>query len=999
VKATLAPSMSVSPGGIIAGKYRVDRVLGSGGMGIVVAATHVELDQRVAIKLLRPEHLARGGAVERVLREARAAVKIASLHVARVYDVGTLDDGVPFIVMELLEGCDLAQLLCAEGHIPVEDAAAWIIQACDALARAHALGIVHRDLKPANLFLASLPDESTSIKVLDFGISKYAAGVSGRVEEGLTSTTALLGSPVYMSPEQLESTRDVDARTDIWSLGVILYELVTGAHPFVADTLPQLCKKIAEREAPPLRDALKDAPEALEGIVTRCLRKRREDRFPDVQSLAAALAPLARPPAEAEPSSRLASIARSGERARAGASGAQPALGRRRLSRSLGTVAAVAILGTAALALTARPGGSDAASMARPNASAAGAPGALLAATGSVLACPPLKTVGGDEPSDWLGAAASTLACMRAQVRMGARSARTLFAAELLGLPAAPVDGFPEDPWGVADARDRALAAAKARASAYLDGTIAPAKEGLHVELSLRASADGRELARGQGTGLLLAAVREAMAPFEQTGAIPSVPDGDPFLREWYRATTTDGAVATADMFLAANLGWLKAEKEECERYLARTDVLPDGLLARRAGCAEPGGKEAPPAPRLDTSSPGAVVASIEADAHPSKRPLQPDLDALETALERARGHEERAFLYGEEAFVYETHGDGDGANRAALQAVHEDPKAFGVGRSGWASLSWVRGDSNAAPAANAWAPWQTEVYCFAAMRTTDLDLKLRFARRDATLSPGRIWKDNLAEFLVLAGRRDEARSVAAQVGWDGLDILVDASDARFGKALARMKPLLAKKELSAFLAGYAVNSAAFVAMILGRDADYMNAFVSRYVAASPSEIEGDLWTTYTTTVACTVAPKDAARQCLARVRAFTLGPVAWTDGLLEGAERYVEGDWAGATRAWRPMLAHPGWQLDFMRDVVATAFERAAEDDLVEKLDAPILGYPGRYNGAELAHVRAARRAARRGDKDTARKMARRVIDAWSVADEQVPAVDEMRKLIARLD
>src|SRR5262249_6039988 len=163
-----------------------------------------QLDARVAIKLLRHEHLGRPGATERVLREARAARKIDSEHVARVFDVGTLEDGVPYIVMELLEGCDLAQLLCADARLSVEDATRYVVEACDAPAKAHALGVVHRDLKPANLFLATGPDDSSCIKVLDFGISKLAAE-----DAALTTTAAVLGSPVYMSPEQLESTRNV----------------------------------------------------------------------------------------------------------------------------------------------------------------------------------------------------------------------------------------------------------------------------------------------------------------------------------------------------------------------------------------------------------------------------------------------------------------------------------------------------------------------------------------------------------------------------------------------------------------------------------------------------------------------------------------------------------------------------------------------------------------------------------------------------------------------
>jgi serine/threonine-protein kinase len=181
---SLARGMSVDggplePGRVLAGKYRIERVLGTGGMGVVVEATHLQLDERVAVKLLRPDLLSRPGAAERVLREARATVKIASDHVVRVFDADTLDGGVPYIVMEYLEGCDLAQLLCGEGKLSIEDACTYVLQACDAVQRAHAIGIVHRDLKPANLFLAA-KGEALTIKVLDFGISKVLDPASVR---------------------------------------------------------------------------------------------------------------------------------------------------------------------------------------------------------------------------------------------------------------------------------------------------------------------------------------------------------------------------------------------------------------------------------------------------------------------------------------------------------------------------------------------------------------------------------------------------------------------------------------------------------------------------------------------------------------------------------------------------------------------------------------------------------------------------------------------------
>src|SRR4051794_37656982 len=204
-------SAPVKEGELLAGKYRVDKVLGVGGMGVVVAAHHIQLDDRVAIKFLLPETLGNGDAVMRFAREARAAVKIKSEHVARVTDVGTLENGAPYMVMEYLEGGDLAAWLQDRGRLPVELAVDLLLQACEAIAEAHAIGIVHRDLKPANLFVARLPGGVQSVKVLDFGISKMTGFSASGGESSATKTSALLGSPLYMSPEQMRSSKDVDA--------------------------------------------------------------------------------------------------------------------------------------------------------------------------------------------------------------------------------------------------------------------------------------------------------------------------------------------------------------------------------------------------------------------------------------------------------------------------------------------------------------------------------------------------------------------------------------------------------------------------------------------------------------------------------------------------------------------------------------------------------------------------------------------------------------------
>jgi serine/threonine protein kinase len=228
-------------------------------------------------------------AVARFGREARAAVKIRGEHVARVVDVGALETGAPFMVMEYLDGHDLSQLIRDRGAMPPSDAVDAVLQACEALAEAHALGIVHRDLKPANLFMIRRPDGTPSVKVLDFGISKLTNAAAS--DHAMTRTTAIMGSPLYMSPEQMTASRDVDARTDVWAIGVVLYELLSGRVPFSAETLPQICGLILTAAPPSIRQFAPNVPDALQAVVMHCLEKDRARRFQNVSELGRALAP------------------------------------------------------------------------------------------------------------------------------------------------------------------------------------------------------------------------------------------------------------------------------------------------------------------------------------------------------------------------------------------------------------------------------------------------------------------------------------------------------------------------------------------------------------------------------------------------------------------------------------------------------------------------------------------------------------------------------------
>ena len=285
--AAAAQAMGIWEGQLLAGKYRVERVLGAGGMGVVVSARHLQLDERVAIKLLRAQTLAHPKALARFAREARAAAKIKSEHAAFVADVGTLENGTPYMVMEHLDGLDLAAWLRDRGALGWSQAIEFVLQACEALAVAHANGIVHRDLKPANLFITRRVDGTDCLKVLDFGISRVESDIS------MTQTAQVLGSPLYMSPEQLSAPESVDARSDIWSLGVILFELLSGAPPFTAPTLPELVTRIITEPPPALPVPRGEASLALDQVIRRCLEKDRGLRFASVAELGSALLPFA----------------------------------------------------------------------------------------------------------------------------------------------------------------------------------------------------------------------------------------------------------------------------------------------------------------------------------------------------------------------------------------------------------------------------------------------------------------------------------------------------------------------------------------------------------------------------------------------------------------------------------------------------------------------------------------------------------------------------------
>jgi serine/threonine protein kinase len=282
-RADVTPAPPIAVGGVIAGKYRIDGVIGFGGMGIVCAATHLELGTPIAIKFVRPEKAEDERAAARFLIEARAAAKLQSQYACRVMDCGRLPTGSPYIVMEHLAGQDLRSRIDKSGPLPIADAVLLALQACEALAEAHSKHLVHRDVKPENLFVASGPGGTPLLKVLDFGISKQLTPLT--VPGAMTDSHESMGSPFHMSPEQMLEPAKVDSRTDIWSLGVVLYEALTGQFPFHGETAPQLCANVMTTEPIPPQSHREEIPEGLARVILRCLQKDRDKRYKDVGEL------------------------------------------------------------------------------------------------------------------------------------------------------------------------------------------------------------------------------------------------------------------------------------------------------------------------------------------------------------------------------------------------------------------------------------------------------------------------------------------------------------------------------------------------------------------------------------------------------------------------------------------------------------------------------------------------------------------------------------------
>ncbi|MGK3989661.1 serine/threonine-protein kinase [Sorangium sp. So ce136] len=1080
------PGLGLVEGIVFAGRYRVLRRLGAGGMGAVYEALHAQTDRRCALKVMHPHIAERQDLRERFALEARVAARVGGDGVVDVLDAGVDEaTGAPFLVMELLRGEDLSQRLRRLGQLSPVEAVSTLHQTAVALDTMHRASVIHRDLKPGNLFLAEQGGQAR-IKVLDFGVAKLMA------EGTVTGTATAVGTPLYMAPEQLQGAK-VTAAVDRYALGMIAYTFLTG-EAYWAQELAQHDNLLAfalvtvrgPRERPSARAARRgvELPPAFDAWFVKATRVDPSGRFASARAAIEALADVwgidvprgGDEPADAAEArgERAAEVGTGAAEARAddegdgrtltADGGGAPAVDEgdgRTLTADGGGAPAVEggstaqVDGLAARAPTERvprpkrapsarapwgrralgAGGALAVVMAgasawlgagaRPRQDAgarshtAAAAAAPLAAPTSVLACPILEASGVEAPAGWLGAAAAGAVCERARVMLGGASLRTLVPAELLSLPAQLVDRFPEDPYAAPDARAASIEAARRRAAAYADGEVVREGAGFRITIALRRP-DGAEIDRAAGAGrALYEAVRDAMTPLAERGSLPVAPALDPAVADFSRARDVGGGLALLDLALAMsnNAGGLA---EECSRVAARSAELAEMGPGERWRCAYTLGLPLPQVelPPSDAASPGGLAARARVE-HNTRSADDPALIAeLDRRFRREATALGRSTLAATLSCLLQP-SDPKRAEEMAMLAVQAEPKnPMGEFCSPWLQLLAVtQGTSSAAVALRAmqaWAPWNSYGWLFHAKTSGDKAVTLAYARRAHALSPLDTYvASTLADALLAAGAREEVRGIALALAGGGYpvhrlrsDLLllrVEASEARFGAALARARQAMV---VSADDAGWLrverfeiAWHALQIALVLGRAREVADAIVERFLDPDPPPLDVvHLDVPLRLPAVCAHASPAVSRRCFARFRALRQ-PLSYSalpdaDAFTAGAERYAAGDLAGAARAFRPLLRTPGPFVEVLAGPMVESFEQTGEIELVDRLEAAIADRSAELNGASLALVRAARRAARRGDGERARALARRVLDAWSVADEPVPAVAEMRRL-----
>ena len=953
--------MSQLPAGQrIADRYVVVDSLGAGGMGVVYRARDEKLGRHVAVKMLPADRVGDAAARERLLREARAAANLEHPGIVRVYDVGETEVGDAFLVMELVRGRSVRQVMKA-GAMNRPLALRIVEEVAVTLAAAHEAGLLHRDVKPDNIMVR----DDGRVVLLDFGLVKslgpaltHTATPDTPTMAELTRAGAILGTPAYLAPEQARGRSG--PATDQWALAVVAFELLTGKVPWTTEHPTQLLAQILVDPAPSVSSS-SDVPRAADSVFARALSKDPQARFDSPTDFAAAV------------------------RAALEGRGLPPS------ARAAPTT---------------------------PPAASPDSPGPLRAGTGvladaaSVLACPMLEVAGVPEPSGWMGAAAASVVAERARWLLGGRAERVMLPAELLSLPTYPVESFPADPFDDPEARADTLTAAADMADAWVDGKVRRRGNAFQVSLRLVDASTRQELRGGRGAArALYAAVREAMEALVGEDGIPQ----SGHLDAAAAATTDVSDVAAALALCDFWLGHAEARTTEP----ARATALGAALGAARSFAAAAAG-EAAELPPLDRSTPRGLVqtviarhASIDGVRRPAAPPLEADdARALAAELSEVVASAEPAPLRSLAAVatcvLRSIAGDAADAHTAAVRAVQLDHRS----RLAWLSLDWTSDLGQTQhlvfTGAAAWFPWDPYVLMSRGRTTTDHDLRLRLVRRAHALLPeSALYASILGDALLETGAREEARGLAVAFS-DGdteqclvseaLLARIEASEARFGPAYDRVVDAL--EQLPGFGSATGVDGQlAFLlrelAELLGRSEEASDLFLSLFVDTEPPRLNRVEQPSVGVVAAlhCALATPARAERCARRL--MGMGD-HHAEAIARGALCYARGDWEGAASAFRPYAGSPNlWSMRFAL-VMSPAFERAGQPELAERVDRWMLANPGGFNGANLAHVRAARRAAARGDREEARRLARQVVDAWAASDPPVQVVAEMRTLLA---
>ncbi|MBK6529597.1 MAG: serine/threonine protein kinase [Deltaproteobacteria bacterium] len=987
---------SLTPGTTLAGRFVIESVLGRGGMGEVVRARDKKLGRTVAIKFLSG---ARDGDDEsgqaRLLREARAAAGLNHPNIIQVYDVGETRDGAVYVVMELVAGRSL------RAHIDADTLARGqlvqvLVESARALGSAHQRGVIHRDVKPDNVMVR---DDGRAV-VLDFGIAKrmplaLRPDVSGG-DTQLTQPGTVVGTPSYLSPEQI-SGAPVTGAADQFALAATAYEALTGRLPWVNTRPMPLMGEIMMTHPPrPVGDR-GDIPDALADAVLKALAKQPEDRFVDMDAFADALAPFASyttdgrslrsaPPkagadvAEIHHANTLPATPPPAERAaaaRPAAPSAAPAPRRRRAA----VAAAAALSALAGVGLVRGP---------------RAAPPAPLERDRGAVGCPLFETSGPAVDDGWLGAAASNLACRTLGLGLG-DPRRVRLAATLLQLPRQP--GLSSsDPYAASGARARSLAAARAHPW-RLDGRVDTAGDRFGVTLSLRDASD-RGVARGHAEGDDLGVSARAATAQVLASAADLDRPVDPAVAPWIGADRRRDLLAYAALDDATMHRSALRARPVCAR-LDRGEPALGGLSAiALAEChlagVVPG---APAVVAVDRSS--AARLTFTARYHMATNG-QEDPRALAAAL-AALPRPDDPFIRGlqveAQAELAQTSGDLERAREFALAAIEADPQS---------DLAWGRmvtlalGDVDPSPVLQAFAGWGPEHPSAWRWLSSDPADALPVARRRELAARGYRLAPSYVpsalaygELLIRTGRPDAARLVAARTRADTLrpdavatlDVLLEASEGHFERALARGVALLTRDGLSlGDQPAMLLEAVMELGSIVGRRTQVADGLADALLGLAPRVSRFGSGSTSMITV-CGACSSARAAACFATAdalaaRANFLSRLPGNVALDQGARAFARGDLRAATAAWRTLARSAGGVFRMARPLMAEAFDGAGDAALAQVVDEALAAEAPAWSGATLAHARLARRALAAGDAATAHRWGDVLLREWVTAE-----------------